>query len=170
MKRTLTLVAILVLFFSTNTFAQGKIKLGHVDSMELLQAMPGRDSAEKVLQEYANSLEKQIIAMQTELESKYNDFMDNQATMSQLIQQTKAKELQDLQARIEAFQVSAQNDLQEKERELVQPIIDKAKKAIEEVAKANGYTYIFDSSVGVLLHFEDSDDIMSMVKKKLNIK
>lgn len=170
MKKRIIILSIIALFFGVNTFAQTKIKLGHIDSMELLKQMPGRDSAQKILENYSKTLEKQITAMQTELENKYNDYVANQATMSQLIQQTKMKELQDLQSRIEAFQTSAQKDLQEKEKELIQPIIDKAKKAIEETAKENGYTYIFDSSVGVLLYYENSDDIMALVKKKLGIK
>ncbi len=170
MKKRIIILALLALFVGVNTFAQTKIKLGHIDSMELLKQMPGRDSAQKILENYSKTLEKQITAMQTELENKYNDYVSNQATMSQLIQQTKMKELQDLQARIEAFQTSAQKDLQEKEKELIQPIIDKAKKAIEETAKENGYTYVFDSSVGVLLYYENSDDIMALVKKKLGIK
>ncbi len=170
MKKRIIILLALALFLGANSFAQNKIKLGHIDSMELLKQMPGRDSAQKILENYSKTLEKQVTAMQTELENKYNDYVANQATMSQLIQQTKMKELQDLQARIEAFQTSAQKDLQDKEKELIQPIIDKAKKGIEETAKENGYTYVFDSSVGVLLYFENSDDIMSLVKKKLNIK
>lgn len=170
MKKGIIIAVVLALFASLNSFGQTKVKLGHIDSMELLQSMPGRDSAEKILQEYASTLEKQILAMQSELENKYNTFVSEQATMSQLIQQTKTKELQDLQARIEAFQQSAQKDLQEKEKELVQPIIDKAKKAIEEVGKENSYTYIFDSSMGVLLYDETGDDIMLLVKKKLGMK
>ena len=47
--------------------------------------------------------------------------------------------------------------------------IDKAKKAIEDVAKENNYNYVFDSGVGVLLYQRDSDDIMPMVKKKLGL-
>ncbi|MDD2413171.1 MAG: OmpH family outer membrane protein [Bacteroidales bacterium] len=170
MKKGIIIAVALAFFASLNSFGQAKIKLGHIDSMELLQSMPGRDSAEKVLQAHASTLEKQILAMQSELENKYNTFVSEQATMSQLIQQTKTKELQDLQARIEAFQQSAQKDLQEKEKELVQPIIDKAKKAIEDVGKENAYTYIFDSSMGVLLYDEAGDDIMLLVKKKLGIK
>lgn len=170
MKKRIIILVVLALFVGVNSFAQTKIELGHIDSMELLKQMPGRDSAQKVLQDYSNTLEKQITAMQTELENKYNDFVANQPTMSQLIQQTKTKKLQDLQSRIEKFQTDAQKDLQEKEKELIQPIIDKAKKAIEDVAKENGYPYVFDSSVGVLLYFDNSDDLMTLVKKKLGVK
>jgi len=76
----------------------------------------------------------------------------------------------DLSNRIEAFQSSAQEDLQKKEQELLQPIIDLAKKAIEEVAKEQGYTYILDTAYGIVLFADPSDDIMPLVKKKLNLK
>ncbi|MEI6348969.1 MAG: OmpH family outer membrane protein [Bacteroidota bacterium] len=167
--RKLLLSTILVIGLLLPSFGQVKIKLGHIDSMELLQSMPGRDSAQKVLESFSKILENQFAAMQKELETKGQEYQTNGATWNQSILQVKQKDLQDLQARIEAFQQSAQKDLKAKESELLKPIIDKAKKAIEETAKENGYTYIFDSSVGVLLYSESSDDIMLLVKKKLKI-
>jgi outer membrane protein len=108
--------------------------------------------------------------MYAEYQSKATKFQETQATMSQIVQQSKLKELQDLENRIKLFDEQAQEDLQSKQEELLKPLIDKAKAAIAEVAKENGYTYVFDSSVGVLLYFENSDDIIEFVKKKLNIK
>ena len=78
-------------------------------------------------------------------------------------------EIMDLQQRIQSFQASAQEQLQMKEQDLLQPIIDKAKKAIEDVAKENGYTYIFDSGLGVLLYMPEGDDVKALVKTKLGI-
>ncbi|NVO01798.1 MAG: OmpH family outer membrane protein [Bacteroidetes bacterium] len=163
-------VFLILACISTSVFSQAKIKLGHVDSNELLKMMPGRDSAMQKMQDYQKSLENQLKAMQNELETKYTDFTANQATMSELIKQTKQKELQDLNGRIEAFQTSAQQDLQNKEQEVLKPIVDKAKKAIEDVAKENGYTYIFDAGVGVLLYNDGSENILPLVKKKIGIK
>lgn len=167
--RKLLLSAVIAIGLMMPAMAQVKIKLGHIDSMELLAAMPGRDSAQTKLQSYSKVLENQLTAMQKEMETKYQDYQTNVGTWSQSIVQVKQKDLQDLQARIEAFQQSAQKDLKDKESELLKPIIDKAKKAIEDVAKENGYTYIFDSSVGVLLYYDNSDDIMTLVKKKLGL-
>lgn len=164
------LLAVIAFGLMVPAMAQVKLKLGHIDSMELLQAMPARDSAQKILQDYSKTLENQLVAMQKELENKYQTYQKEVGTWSPAITQLKQQELQDLQARIEAFQQTAQKDLKEKESDLLKPIIDKAKKAIEEVAKENGYTYIFDSSVGVLLYSESSDDILALVKKKLNLK
>lgn len=151
-------------------FSQQKIKLGHLNSNELLEAMPEKAKAQKSLQDYSKQLEDQLVAMQDELEKKYNEYLEKKDTFTDLIKKNKEEELTSLQQRIQTFQSNAQQDLQKKEQELLKPIIDKAKKAIEEVAKENGYTYIFDTGTGVLLYFpKDSDDILPLVKKKLGI-
>ncbi|MDP4266135.1 MAG: OmpH family outer membrane protein [Bacteroidota bacterium] len=159
-----------VVLFSGSLFSQTKVKLGHIDSNVLLQSMPGRDSVKSKLEKHAKSLESQLKTMSSEFESKYQDFQSNQSTMTDLIKQTKQKELEELQQRIQSFQQQAEDDLKKNESKLLTPIINKAKKAIEEVGKENGYTYIFDSSVGVLLYFDQGDDVMPLVKKKLGIK
>lgn len=170
MKRSIqACLLVAAVIFSLSSFAQTKIKLGHVNSEELLKVMPGRDSAELKLKDYTKALETQFQTMQTEMETKYNDFITNQATYSELIKSMKQKELEDMQKRIQEFQGSAQDDISKKETELLQPIIDKAKKAIEEVAKENGYTYVFDSGLQILLYSDPSDDLLLLVKKKLGI-
>ncbi len=60
--------------------------------------------------------------------------------------------------------------MQRKQAEVMQPIIEKAQNAIKEVAKANGFTYVYDIASGVLLYFsDDSEDILPLVKQKLGI-
>ena len=166
--KTIVILSLFCLPFLLN--AQNGIKLGHIDSNELLKLMPGRDSAQAELQKHAKDLETTLKGMQSEMETQYQAYLAGANEMSDLIKQTKQKSLQDMQARIEEFQANAQKDLQEKEKKLLSPIIDKAKKAIEEVAKENKYTYVFDGGVGVLLYSEPSDDILPLVKKKLNLK
>jgi outer membrane protein len=167
---TKILVAIaVVMFVSTAMFAQSKGKFGHVSSNDLLLAMPERVVAEKAIQEEAQKLEAQLMAMSNEYQSKVSEYQASLSTMSPLIRDTKAKEIGDLEQRIQNFQMQAQEALQDKEQELLQPLIDKAKKAIAEVATENGYSYVFDSSVGVLLYMPEGDDVLPLVKKKMGI-
>jgi outer membrane protein len=166
---TKSIIIIFLVSLSTMTFAQVKQKLGHIDSNELLKLMPGRDSATAKITAYSKTLETQLKGMQSELETKYQDYQANNANWTELIKQTKQKELQDIQARIEAFQTSAQDDLEKKQNELLKPIIDKAKAAIEKVAKENQYTYIFDGGMGVLLYSDPTQDILPLVKKELGL-
>ena len=90
--------------------------------------------------------------------------------MSDLIRQTKEKEISDLQQRIQAFQASADKDVQKKQQELFQPIIAKVKAAIDAVGKEYGYTYILDVSQGVVLYYAAGNDVTPLVKKKLHLK
>lgn len=155
--------------FAASVQAQTKQKFGHIDSQALLESMPERAQADKALEDFAAQLEKQLGAMTKELEAKIQDYQANEATMSEIIAQTKAEEIQNLQQRIQAFQQNAQQSLVKKEAEVYQPILDKAKEAIEKVSASNGYTYVFDTSSGALLFQPDGENIIDLVKKELGI-
>jgi outer membrane protein len=171
MKNILKLFLILAIAVSAmQVNAQKAQRLGHVNFAQLYELMPGQDSIKKAFTEYQTQLQNQFQAMQTEYETKLTDYQNNQATMSNIIKQTKEKEILDLQRRIQEFQQTAQEDLQDKEAELTAPIIEKARTAVKEVAKENGYTFIFNSTEGLLLYTEPADDIMALVKKKLGLK
>ncbi len=149
--------------------AQSK-KFGHINSNDLLLLMPERKEAETKIQEEAKKLEQQLSTMTAEYQTKVGDYQTNSATMTDLIKETKGKEIQDLEKRIQDFQQNAQESLQKKEQELLKPIIEKAKKAIEDVAKEDGYGYVFDTSAGSVLVSPDGDNVMPLVKKKLGLK
>ena len=130
MKKAIFAMLIALMGVGTTAYAQKTIKLGHLNSTDLMQIMPGRDSAEAAMQREVETLDSQLKTMQAELEKKYNDYMEKQNQYSDLIKQTKQKELQDMQTRIEQFQQDAQRQLQTKQNELLQPIIDRAQIAI----------------------------------------
>ncbi len=155
-----TILATTVLGFSQ--------KIAHISLDSLVSAMPETKSAKEVAQSYLKDLEKTVMSMETELQTKYNDYLANEATMSELVKKTKQEELQGLQKRIEDFKVQAQQDYQKKYQDLINPILDKAKKAIELVAKEGGYKYVLDTSAGNILYSEPSDDILPLVRKKLD--
>ena len=165
MKRIalLTLVCIL----SINSYAQNK--LGYIDSQELLLLLPERKTAEAEVQTFAKSLESQLQAMTSEYQQSVQDYQANEASYVDLVKQDKISEITGLEQRIQSFQQNAQQALQTKEQELLEPILAKARKAIEDVAKEEGYTYIFDRSIGTVLFAKESENILSKVKKKLNL-
>lgn len=165
--KAILLAAVITMSFSA--FAQKSVKIGHINSNELLAAMPERETIQKDIEDYAAQLTTTMDAMRKEYESKVADFQSKQDVMTDIIRDNKIKEITDLEKRITEFQKTAQADLQKKEEKLLQPIIDKAKQAIDDVAKENNYTYVLDSSMGVVLYSIDSDDILPLVKKKLGI-
>jgi outer membrane protein len=159
----LALLSILTL----STIAQNKF--GHIDSQELLMLMPERKKAETDVQEFAKSLESQLGSMTAEYQQSVQEYQANEATYTDLVKQDKEAEINGLQQRIQAFQQNAQQSLQAKEQELLEPILSKARKAIKDVATEGGYTYIFDKSIGSILYAKESENIIDLVKKKLKL-
>lgn len=167
-KKAVALFSLMVLVASFG-YSQTTLKLGHIDSNEILALMPETDSLQNELKNYAEYLDQQMNTMAMEYQTKINDYQDNVATMSDLIRQTKEKEITDLQARIQAFQQSADQDLSTKQAELFNPLIERVKNAINDVGRENGYTYILDVGAGAVVFFEGGDDVLPLVKNKLGI-
>jgi len=166
--KSIALITLMLLIASFG-YSQATLKLGHIDSNQILTLMPETDSLQQELKNYADYLDQQMSDMAMEYQKKVTDYQENAATMSDLIRQTKEKEITDLQARIQAFQQSADQDLSNKQAELFNPLIEKVKNAIDEVGRENGYNYIFDVGTGAILFYEKGDDVLPLVKKKLGI-
>ncbi|MFM6945038.1 MAG: OmpH family outer membrane protein [Bacteroidota bacterium] len=166
--KKITLLAALFGTFISASFAQNK--LGYINSRELLEVMPEVKKADSSLQIYAKSFQDQLESMSKEYESKVKDFQANEKTMNEAVKEVKVKEVQQLQERMETLQQSAQEKTAKRREEMYKPILEKADKAIKDVAKENKYDYIFDASGGAILFAKDSDNVLSLVKTKLGIK
>ena len=170
MKNILKAVLIIALMIAATTaWAQSNLKIGYIDSQALIELMPEKDSVETKLAAYQRSLEEQIGAMYLEYQNKVADYTNNIDGMSDIIKQTKEREIADLETRITEFQTNAETDFGQKQQELYDPLITKAKDAINEVASANGFTYILDISMGVVLYYDGGTDVLPLVKAKLGL-
>jgi outer membrane protein len=169
MKKIVIILACAV-FTSSVVFAQTSPKFGWINSADLLQSMPEKAKADSDISKYARSFQEQIDIMMKEYQTKGQQYQANEKTMTDAMKEVRMKEIQDLQNRIESTQQSAQEKLQAKKQDVYQPILDKADKAIQAVAKEKNYDYIMDKSGGTLLFGKDSDNILPLVKAKLGIK
>lgn len=166
MKRMILAVGILSMAFVLH--AQ---KFGHISSEVLLQAMPEYDSAQQELQELQQHYELEIERIQVEINKKIEEFNRGEATMSDLIKEAKASEIQELQMRLQNFSQTAQQDLQQQGMRVIQPVMEKARTAINDVAKEKGLLYVFDLSQGNPVYTSpESLDMLPLVKAKLGIQ
>ncbi len=168
MKTIFKFLPIIILIFSSFTCI-GQLKFGHLNSDELLSLMPESKTAQAQLEEYQKSISKDIEQMYGEYESKVANYQANEKLMTDVTKETRIKEISDLENRIREYEVKAQEDLQKKQVDLISPVLEKAQKAIDEVAKENGFTYILDTSKGVVLFANDSENILNLLKKKLGL-
>ena len=158
--------------FVMNGFVSAQtMKIAHVNTNEIMNDMPDRAKAEKNLENYYNELQEQLKTMLGEYQNKLQDYQSNAETMSNLVRQSKEKELVDLESRITAFQNNAEESFENKRAELLKPLLDKIQNAINAVGKEKGYTYIIDVATGATVYIgTDAVDVTKDVKAKLGIK
>ena len=168
MFKKIALVILCALPFSL--MAQ-EVKLGHVNSQEILSLMPERAVIEKTVTDLQSQWEKELAKMREEYYAKVKEFQEKQATMPESIKTARQAEISDLEQRITTFNQTASDDLRKKNQELFTPVIDKVKKAINEVGSENNYLYIFDlSTQSIVYQSTKSNDVTALVKKKLGLK
>jgi outer membrane protein len=161
------IVAVAAIFIFGNLSAQQK--LGHLNSSEILQAMPEykqmSDAVDKKKQEYAKLMEN----MYAEYEKKSKEVQEGGDKMTQAVLDLKVQEIKDLEKRISDFEQKAQQDLQKYAEELMKPLQDKYLKGVKEIAKEGGYSYIFDIAAGGVVYYPESggNDITQAVKTKI---
>lgn len=153
--------------FILSTEAQNKF--GYINSNELLSMMPETKEKQEEYQIHGKNLESNLIAMQVEYEKMVVEFQQNETSYTDIIKEDKIRQIENIQQRIVDFQKSAQETLAQKELELFQPIKDKAMAAINEVAKNENYTFIFDEAAGGFLYADESENIIELVKAKLGL-
>jgi outer membrane protein len=166
MKRTILAIAIVGMAITLH--AQ---KFGHITAEDLLLAMPEYDSAQAKVEELRQHYMLEIERIQVEINKKIEEFTASEATMSDLIKEAKASEIQELQARLQNYSQTAQQDLQQRSQVVMGPVMDKARKAIDAVAKEKGLIYVFDLSNGNPIYAsEESLDMLPLVKAKMGLQ
>lgn len=148
-------------------------KFGHIDFQAVIQLMPERAKAETDYIKHAEELEEQMMVMQKEYEAKLNEYIQKRDSLSEIVRSARESDIQDLQQRIQNFQMIAQQQLKQKEGEVLRPVFEKAQKAVQDVGKERGLIYVFDVSgeLGTVLYkSSESLDVLPFVKQKLGIQ
>lgn len=166
MKQLRTLLLTATLCIASVSFTQAQTKTAHINTQELIASMPEAKAAQAELEALGKTYEADIKASVEEYQNTAKRYEAEAATKTDEENQKRGLELQEKQMRIQKFQADAQQDMAKKEAELFKPIQEKAMKAIQEVAKAQGYQYVFDRSSLIVA---DGKDILADVKKKLGI-
>ncbi len=168
-KQFKMLVAAALLLFAGNmAHAQGKT--GYINFDQLLKLMP--ESNEMVMQmEAAKKVyTTQLALISNDLDKKGTEFQQKSVSLSDASRLVSQTQIQDINKRLLQLQSNAQQSLQARANELSKPIIDKARAALAEVAKENGYSIVINTSQTDLLIASEADNLMNAVKNKLGIK
>jgi outer membrane protein len=170
MKNLLKLLVVTMITVSAVTATNAQtLKFGHIDLNALIQVMPERAAAEQDFNKFQGELEDILGEMQQDYQTKLGEFEKMGDDVSEIKKNAKVAEIQDIQQRIQNYSQTAQQQLQQKNNEVMKPIYDKATNAISEVAKEQGLIYVFESN-SLLYKSNQSVDVLPLVKAKLGIQ
>lgn len=165
MKQFKTLVIALVLFAGTQVFAQTKV--AHIDVQALMGNMPEMKAAQAQLKTIQDNYDKEYKTMVLEYQTKLQKYDQEAPTAGTAVNEARSKEMQDMGSRIQQYQQSAAKELQQKEMDLLKPILEKAQAAIQKVATAKGFNYVLDATTGSGVLVANGTDLLNDVKKEL---
>jgi outer membrane protein len=168
MKNLIAVIILGLSIFGLAETASAQTKIGYINTEELMAAMPEADKANADLQDYQTSLQQQGNDYIQELNEKDSMFVRDSAKLSPAAKELRRNDLVQLYQKVQNWNQTMQQMINEKQQTLLVPIRNKALDAIKAVAKESGYTYIFDAAS--LIVSPPGDDVLPLVKKKLGLK
>jgi outer membrane protein len=171
----LSVVAI-ILITAFGTVSAQKFKFGHTNSQNIIESMPETKAAKDELTALTEKHKKRFEEMQVEYQQKYSEIVENSQLVAgspekwdDLTMEDKQRELMSLQERLQSFEQSVTEKINQRQVELFTPISEKVQKAIKDVATEGAFTYIFDETTLLYFSTEQSIDVTADIKKKLGL-
>ena len=159
-------IVLLLALLPMGAFSQ-EIKIAFVNFQEVFDVMPELNEAETKYAAISAQYQEQLNTLQTEYQSKYEEYMKIEADLTENLKLRRQQEIQDLGERIQNFIPQAQQDLEQEQAKLYTPIQEKVVNAIKSVGEEQGFA-ILNSQV--LFHTGSIIDATPLVKAKLGIR
>jgi outer membrane protein len=169
MKKINVLLLTIMLAVGAQSMAQAQSKVAHINTTDLVSVMPEMKAAEGQLEKLQKTYDTEIKAMTKELQAKITQYDAEAGNKTEEENRKRIEEVQGMQQNIGGYRQQAMQDLQQKEVDLFQPILEKARTAIQKVARAQGFQYVLDASQGTGVILSDGKDLLADVKKELGI-
>ena len=162
-------IAVVLLLACVPVLAFGQTKIAHINSESIMQTLPEAIDAQKSLDALVAQWEAELQKMQAEWKKKFDDYDKKKLILTEQVRADQEKELRDMDAAITDFRnkkFGQTGELFQKQSEVMKPIQNKIFKVLEEIAKEDGYDYIFDKSGEILLLY--SNDKLDLTQKVIS--
>jgi len=167
MNKLTLIFASLTLMVAPITVANAQGKVAHIEFQKLISEMPEVIAAQKQLKAVEETYTKEIENTYKEFTTKAQSYSADAANQTDVTNQARQTELESMQQNIQKYRETAAQDLQKKQGEMMRPLYEKARAAIEKIASAQGYDYVLDASAGGSVIMSKGKDLMADVKADL---
>ena len=149
------------------------LRIGYADVEYIFDLLPEGKKVKLELIRLRKKLLNQIRAKGKEYQQKDQAFIQGRESMTEAVRKKKELELQQLEEGLQQLQQEVEQKLVDGPASLLTPLYEKIHNTIEQVAKEQGYTYVFNANVRnapVLLYVTEEHNISDLVLKKLGVK
>jgi len=165
MKKIFLLAAMALFTLSANA----QTKIGHVNFNELVTLLPEMDNVRETMNAAQKEAEETFQSMYQEYQTKMQQYQQKESTWTAAIKESKGKELADIESRLQEFQQTVSQELQQQQSQLTAPLVQKVQDAVKTVAKSAGVTAVFDTASAIYFDENATVDLMTAARKALSI-
>ena len=165
MKQILSLGLVMIALVAFNPFLNAQNKTGYVSIDEVVQLMPDYKKATAEMAQFDSALQINYGETLKELNRQDSIFKMDSVKMTMATKTAKKEQMKKLLVELQGYEQNYQQQMQQKQEEMMAPVAQKANQMIADVAKANGYAYVFRKEA--LIVSPEGDDILPLIKKKL---
>jgi outer membrane protein len=164
-------IVVAVLLAAACTCVHAQTKIGHINSEAIMQALPEAVDAQKSLDALVAQWEAELQKMQSEWKKKFDEFDKKKLILTDQTRADQERQLREMDQAITDFRnkkFGQNGELFQKQNEVMKPIQNKIFQVLEEIARDDGYDYIFDKSGEILLLYaNDKRDLTQRVLSRM---
>ncbi len=169
MARATVLALGVLIFGAVAADAQGSVKIGYIKSQTILANAPGRAAAESQFEKEMTTYRAQVQRMGDSLNALIAAYNKDEVSLSPQAKETRQKDIREKEEEYQRRTQELQQQVRQREAELVRPIMEQINKVIDELRAEEGYTMIFDAEnqAGVVVAADKNLDLTEKVLARL---
>ena len=170
-KTKLISLSVLFLILSATLSAQNpQVTVAYVNTTDLLSAFPAKEEATQKLVALSENYKKELELMQNDYNKKYSDYITYQGSLAENIKLRRMQELTELENKMQQFMQLAQEDIEQQEKALLEPLKKQISDAIRQVGIEQNFTVIYDlANPGIAFVNPVAVDANPLVRAKLGM-
>ncbi|MCM2277841.1 MAG: OmpH family outer membrane protein [Oligoflexia bacterium] len=145
-----------------------EVKFGVVDMQQAIQGVEAGKKAKAQLEKEFNAKKKTLQDEEGAIKKLGEEFKKQSLVMNDEARAKKQGELQERVMKFQEMQARSQMELQQKEGELLQPIVVRLRGLIGEMAKQRGYSVVLEKNENMVLFSQEKDDFTKDVIEAYN--
>jgi outer membrane protein len=165
MKKFLSIGLVMIALFAFNPFLSAQSKIGYISIDEVVQLMPEYKKSMAEIAQFDSALQINYGETLKELNRQDSIFKADSVKMGNAVKTANKEKMKKLLVELQGFEQSYQQQMQQKQEELMAPVAQKANQLITEIAKASGFSYVFRKEAMIV--YPETEDLLPLIKKKL---